>query len=363
MRAFPACRNITDSEQGAFGSTARYLSRLGMVVMPLGGADGKKPMVTWRTWRAPLSQTRIESLIEKFPRANISVICGPSGVTIVDIDDPEIIDRMIGRFGPTPLITASPRGGVHLWYRSSRERCYDLQSTEGLKVQIKGIGGQVAVPPSVRFGDDGFAGLPYEFRSGSWETLRRPLPTIRPGAMPQSPAIPRLAQPSSSVIKDGDGRNTKLLRDALRLTRGCPDLETLRFHAAAVNARFDPPLTDWEFEKVVQSAWRYESTGNNWVGQEQTVWLSISQLNALASYPNGGDAALFTLKLKAAHWDGSSFAAVPVAMAAANFIPGWGKGTYRSAIKTALEAKVLRQVRRGGRGPHDPALYCFQTLR
>ena len=88
--------------------------------------------------------------------------------------------------------------------------------------------------------------------------------------------------------------------------------------------------------------------------------LSISQLNALAGYPNGGDAALFTLKLKAAHWDGSSFAAVPVAMAAANFIPGWGKGTYRSAIKTALEAKVLRQVRRGGRGPHDPALYCFR---
>ena len=135
----------------------------------------------------------------------------------------------------------------------------------------------------------------------------------------------------------------------------------LRARAIPVNAMFDPPLADDEFERVIASAWSYEAKNENWVGQEQNVRIPISQLNTLASFPNGGDATLLVMKLKAAHWDGSSFAAVPRAMAASGFIPSWGEWTYRAALKTAEQANVLRRTRQGGRGPNDPALYAFRT--
>lgn len=334
-----------------------------MVVMPLGGVDGKEPLVKWRTWKAPVSEQRIAAFVDRFPTANIGLICGASGITVVDIDDAAIIPDMMERSGTTPMITASPRGGVHLWYRSSGEGCHDLHPTEGLKVQIKGIGGQVAVPPSVRLGNDDHAGRPYRFVCGSWDALRRPLPKIPPSAIPaKSRKISHteaVSSPRPSIVEGL--RNATLFQAALRYAKGAPDVQTLRAHVEAVNATFDPPLDRGEIERLLQSAWKYQTSGNNWVGKEQQVQMPISQLNALTAFPNAGNATLLALNLKAAHWGKPCFPVAPRAMAELKFIPGWGEWTYRAALKTALAAKVLKRVRHGGRGPNDPALFAFES--
>jgi hypothetical protein len=118
-------------------------------------------------------------LIAKNLDANIGVSCGPSGVVVVDIDDPSVIEDLLRRFGPTPLITSTPSGGRHLWYRNrNRQRSRNLRRSHGLAVDIKAAGGFVVVPPSVRPRD----GARYAIVQGDWRCIRR-LPAFRPEAL------------------------------------------------------------------------------------------------------------------------------------------------------------------------------------
>src|SRR5215203_6771818 len=103
---------------------------------------------------------------------------------------------MLERFGETPLQTRTPSGGAHLWYRSSGEGCSNLHN-EDLAVDIKGIGGQVVVPPSIR-PSGVHAGRAYEFLAGSWDDLAG-LPKIRPGSLPGRDAGPVRLR----AVKDG----------------------------------------------------------------------------------------------------------------------------------------------------------------
>ena len=95
----------------------------------------------------------------------------------MDVDEPELVETMLERFGDTPLITRTPSGGAHLWYRKVGEV---KSSTLGpsLAVDIKADGGQVIVPPSF----NRQSGVPYEFERGSWDDLTR-LPPFRKEAL------------------------------------------------------------------------------------------------------------------------------------------------------------------------------------
>ncbi len=136
------------AEPTPFADAALVLRDHGLAPVPLGGDDGKVPLVRWRTWEHRPGRQFLERLADKHPTANVGVLTGLSGVTVVDVDDPELVDGMLRRFGDTPLVTGTPRGGVHLWYRSTGEGC--LTGLDGLKVDIKGLGGMVVVPPSIR---------------------------------------------------------------------------------------------------------------------------------------------------------------------------------------------------------------------
>src|SRR5437588_8913304 len=99
--------------------------------------------------------------------ANIGIGCDLSNVFIVDNDDPTVVHAMIERFGDTPLKTSTPSGGVHLWYRGAGEGCSNLRR-EGLEVDLKGVGGFVVIPPSIR-PTGPYAGYAYDFLQGSWD--------------------------------------------------------------------------------------------------------------------------------------------------------------------------------------------------
>jgi hypothetical protein len=236
---------------GVFADAAPDLARRGLAVLPLGGAKGQTPLMTnWTSWKR---QPRVEALVRKFPDAQIGVNCKFSRVTVVDIDDLGIVAAVIDRLGDTPLKTRSPRGCPHLWYRSSGEGCEQPLRREGLQADIKGIGGYVVAPPSIRLSGE-FVGQRYGFLAGSWDDLVR-LPVIRPGAL--------RAQASGGPTPLGaptHNRNVMLFHELLRHAVRCDDCAALLDVAETLNGNFNPSLEDGELAKVAASAWKPGNT-------------------------------------------------------------------------------------------------------
>jgi hypothetical protein len=298
-------------------------------------------------------------MCSKFAAANIGVLTGLSGVTVVDCDAPVAVAAMIERCGDTPLKTSTPSGGVHLWYRSNGERCANLRP-EGLPVDVKAKGGFVVVPPSVRPSGP-YAGRLYRFHSGSWADLGN-LPSIRCGSL--ATARPRKPGPPTRLcaVKEGH-RNNMLFRALLRHAPHCDYMEDLMDVANSINDDCDPPLPDLEVERAVCSAWRYEQNGQNWVGKGARAYITSSEHQFLATRQFGPDALLLITKLRLTHALRPEFCISPKAMARAKVFPGWGPQRYRHAIALLVQSGGLRITHRGGRSGGDARRYAFGMKR
>ena len=163
-----------------FKEKAQKIGALGVAVFPVGGKDGKTPLIGGYTnFRFPPSQSTLAKWSEKFPNANIGLSCGPSELVVVDIDQAGLFSDMLIRFGPTPIIVKTPSGGYHLWYRERNPvRSRNLRTSHGLAVDIKALGGYVLVPPSTRPRDQ----KAYTFYSGDWSELEN-LPEFNTAAL------------------------------------------------------------------------------------------------------------------------------------------------------------------------------------
>lgn len=98
---------------------------------------------------------RITTWWTRWPRANIGIATGPSGLAVVDLDGPAGIQQWQELIGtrPTPrtLTSRTPSGGAHLYYAAHPDR--PLRSTAGqiaASIDTRGLGGYVVAPPSVR---------------------------------------------------------------------------------------------------------------------------------------------------------------------------------------------------------------------
>jgi len=341
---------------GAFAAAALDLFAAGLAVIPLGGAKGQTPLVDrWNQWKRRPGPTFINKLAAEHPDANVGVICGLSGATVLDIDDPSLLPLMIERFGDTQLRTHTPRGGVHLWYKNSGEGCPKTLRRDGLAVDVKGIGGYVVAPPSIRFSGE-HAGRSYGFLAGSWHDIRH-LPPIRSGALS---GVSISAPMRSRAVKEGD-RNDTLFCQLLRHEKACDNPEALLDVANWINSNFEPPLDSAEVAKVVASVWRIRIEGRNWVGEEQRVYTFKSELEAFAAHPNGGDGHLLFSKLRMSHWGHDRFPVSCKAMALQQVFPGWGVKRYRVALGAITDVELLEQVHHGGRCPGDVSLFSFPS--
>ena len=248
---------------GPFASAALELAEAGLAVIPCGSDDGKVPSIKWRNMRYRPGAEFIGKLAKQHGHANVGILTGKlSGVLIVDIDDPEIVDPMLERFGRTPILIRTPSGGVHLWYRWNGEKSGSLRN-QGLAVDIKGAGGIVVVPPSVR----PRTGRPYTWLKGSLKDLPS-LPKARPGSLPltNERAVPEPLR----AITEGR-RNNTLFKLLLREVHRCDSRLALQDVAQTINDDCDPPLSDMELTRLVDSVWGYETTGRNWAGKEAMI--------------------------------------------------------------------------------------------
>jgi hypothetical protein len=339
---------------GAFASGAHKMAACGLAVLPLGGDDGKKPLVRgWGECKHRPGSEFIDKIVAKHPDANAGIVCGLSCVTVLDIDDLAATDDLIRKCGDTPLKVQTPSGGFHLYYQHNGERCANLRSY-GFKADVKAKGGIIAAPPSTR--PD--SGRSYTFIEGGWGDLGR-LPPFQALVMAATDKLmPVMDTGNDAVFPLAVGqRNDALFRMVLRGAHNCATVDDILLLARSINEGFSPPLSNAEAAKTALSAWKYHREGRNWNGQEPHVSLPKSLWSAFDENPNA--LLLFGYLLGAHRARLEPFAVSPKAMAEAGVIKGWGCKSYRSALRWLLSNRFLRQTYKGGKGPQDPSKYTF----
>ena len=340
-----------------FGDYAPTLHERGLAVLPCGGEDGKRPLV--RGWQT--GKRRAETIAEwvrRHPNANIGLSCALSQIVVVDVDEAKLIEPMLEKFGDTPLMTSTPRGGAHLWYRKDgRVRSGNLKS-EGLAVDIKADGGLVVVPPS----RNPNSGRSYKFEPGSWDNLAR-LPPFCRETYAAAPSNDNNKPSAVGLITEGH-RNPSLHRHLLRAARHVERFDCLIFEARRFNEQhLSPPLPDAEVVKTANSAWKYQTVGRNWMGSRGYVHWSVEQAQKCGLHKRGGDAIILMTILQAKHVNREvPFAVAARAMAEQEVIRGWSEHRTRKALEAAVELRLIQIVRKGGRGQGDPALYLLSCV-
>lgn len=218
-----------------------------------------------------------------------------------------------------------------------------------MKVDIRGTGGIIVAPPSVRRSDP-YKGQPYAFIKGHWSDLKD-LPPIKSGSLIRDERKPT---GTLHTVETGT-RNDRLFSRLMREARHCDDLETLKDVALTLNGDIPEPLPETEALRVAESAWKYEEGGKNWCGSGGVVPIQTDVFDLLATNP---DAFLLLALLKKNHTGlHPTFAVAPHAMADAGLIAAWGHCRYRKAKDALVDAGLLICTHPGGRGKRDPSIY------
>lgn len=353
--------NSGATQSRPFGDFALKLHERGLSVFPCGGEDGKTPLV--RGWQKRHSAETITAWAGTFSDANIGLACGPSRIVIVDIDEPDLVEHMLERFGGTPLITRTPSGGSHLWYKTvDAVNCRNLRS-EGLAVDIKADGGLVIVPTSF----NRQSGKPYLFERGSWNDLGR-LPQFRNEALARSgtaalPLLPSERQLSSGIVTEGI-RDDAVFRRAMAEAPQAKSEGELNASMQRFNIEFcSPPIPARQVQEKVRSAWGYEQRGKNWIGHGRGgVVVNAAVIDDLLGRRHGEDALALLMKLKRIHGARAEpFAICCKAMARERVIAGWNDHRrYTRARKVLEDLDLIVCVSPASRdtdGRRTPALY------
>ena len=255
----------------------------------------------------------------------------------------------LARCGDTPIKIATPSGGIHLYYRHQGERSANLRA-HGIEADIKGLGGMVVAPPSVRAGTGAYC-----FLEGSWDDLVR-LPALRDAGLG---SLPRpVKEPPSKPEQVGVGeRNDTLFRSMLRAVGECVSLDAALAHARTLNVGFSIPLPDAEVVALAAKVWQMELEGKNWVGREAHVSMPHTMW---AEFDTNPDALLLFGHLRVQHAArGTAFALSPKAMAAHEVIGGWKRRRITRARDWLVQHRFLVIVHQGGRKPGDASLFVF----
>ena len=74
-----------------FADAALVLRSHGLAPIPLVSEDGKVPRVRYGNWKLLPGRLFLERLVGEQPTANVGILTGLSGVTVVDVDDPTLV--------------------------------------------------------------------------------------------------------------------------------------------------------------------------------------------------------------------------------------------------------------------------------
>lgn len=340
-----------------YRNAAPLLSQYQLVAFPLGGDDGKKPLVAnWAKLRRSVPG------LSKFSTANTAIAMRQSKLTVVDVDDRSALPECLDRFGETPVKVETSRG-FHLYYRANGERGMKLRPN--LVADLKTGNAYVVAPDSIHVK----TGKIYTWIEGGPELLEPSndrLPTIKPGALE---GLSRFRQgskqdaasepPRDSQGRVLDGRRTDLfahLRTYAHVCGGSRDGLLAEGRNWGMNYA-DPPLTDDEVVKQANGVMKLWEEGRCLVPGSKAHLICDSDL--FAAFAGNANAWFLFSKIKMT-W-GDRLKPFPIsdwAMARAGVIPGWGRQRYRAAT-TALEEIGVITLERQGTGTNKPSLYVW----
>jgi len=111
-------------------------------------AGTKRPAVQWSSVATDNAEI-LRRWDAQYPGCNWGLACGPSGVTVVDIDSPEALRWWMERGANTPVgrVVRTPRGGFHYYFLAGEisPTTTDFAGVE--KLDLRGRGGYVVLPP------------------------------------------------------------------------------------------------------------------------------------------------------------------------------------------------------------------------
>ena len=107
----------------------------GLYVFPLREND-KRPQIKGWQENATTDETQIREWWTTWPKANIGIVCGLSGLTVVDVDMKHDVDGIKNwealcfdhGIDDKTRTAVTPSGGIHLYYRSNGR---NLHNTSG----------------------------------------------------------------------------------------------------------------------------------------------------------------------------------------------------------------------------------------
>ncbi|MDC7802338.1 bifunctional DNA primase/polymerase [Sphingomonas sp. BLCC-B65] len=219
-------------------------SRIAMTGVPVFPCvpGGKRPLVEHGFHEATTDAGQVGSWWRRWPAANIGVPTGAaSGLDVVDVDRKAAGSgfaafdraRQAGLVSGWVALVRTPSGGMHAYFPADPERPKSSWQATGARVDFRGTGGYIIVPPSTVMTSEGRP-CRYELISGAQSApgpvdavaLRefldpRPGPSVRAGGVSRDQDARRLA---GWVAALGEGeRNRGLFWAACRLAEaGAP---------------------------------------------------------------------------------------------------------------------------------------------
>ncbi len=233
---------------------------------------GKRPLVEHGFHDATTDPAQVASWWRRWPAANIGVPTGTaSGVDVVDVDR-KADGHGFGAFGRARraglvdgwvALVRTPSGGMHAYYPADPDRPQPSWQAARARVDFRGDGGYIIVPPSVVTGGDrrgsyaligGPQGPVRSVDAGALRDFLDPRPEPRQGR--QSGPVPRDAgRLAAWVAQRGEGeRNRGLFWASCRLAEAGLSLpEMLDALADAAEHSGLPPR---EIDTTIRSAYR-----------------------------------------------------------------------------------------------------------
>ncbi|WP_300548082.1 bifunctional DNA primase/polymerase [Roseovarius sp.] len=300
------------------------LKGAGFPLLPLGGADGKAPLL--RAWARPgVTLARILAPMHRTGSTAYGVRLDGLAVIDCDSDDADLVAQMEARFGQSPVHIKTPRGR-HLYYRAAGV-VPNLRG-EGLPVDIKtGARSYVVGPLSLR-PDGGF----YDPVKGLLG--KEALPCLR-GTASLKPA----------PILTGH-RHVELVKEAMRMVELVDSAEELQANLAGIRDDWcaDPAtMPDSELRDIALWAWTCRLENRVYRGRDSAFSVQRLALDALRGQANGADAIalLVLLEDQHGHHPGKRFPLDFAAMRAAGLI-NLSTPRLRAARRTLEGAGLLR---------------------
>jgi hypothetical protein len=325
----------TDGLKSQLIETMHRFFRMGFVLIPLGGSDGKKPLISgWNGRRLSL-----DVCLKRMATVN-SMTYGVrlDGLLVIDLDTKNEATRKLfaDRFSPSPLVVKTGRGEHH-YYRHDGLVPAAIREPD-VAIDFKTGGSAFVVGPGSVRPD----GKTYDIQSGD---VAVELPTFRDRRPPATP------EPITTGKVSIGERNGALYRRSIEYAPCADSLDGLVADLAAMrDIEFDDAasVTDTEIIKVAGWAWGLRLEGRLWAGRNSTVRINRLVLDCLLPLPNGAEAyALYSVVMaNHSHQPGKTFSIVPDAMISAGLLKIGRRQIYR-ARDLLLEFGLIVLVRRG----------------